>query len=339
MKKELDTIVKQCTKQLASVHSREDLDACEQSFFSRKQGTFGALAKKMAQLSNDERREFGKFLNAAKDNMRHAFEQKRDEISRKEMGDLGEKESTDITQPLLPVREFGHVHPITQIRWELEDIAQAMGFLVEDGPELESDYYNFGSLNFPDDHPARESMDTFYIKDQPGQLMRAHVSNMQVRLMRKYGAPLRAAKPGRVFRNEAIDATHAHTFYQFDCIVVDKNLSIGDLIGTIKTLLEGVYKTELNLRLRPAHFPFVEPGFEMDMEITYKAGDVIKTKWIEIVGCGMVHPNVLKEGNVDPETHNGYAFSFGLDRLVISRFGIEDIRHFHSGDLRFLQQF
>lgn len=339
MKDQFKKIQKEFENALSGVENLVQLDTLENQFFSRKSGEFSLLMKGLKDLSDDMRKDIGQFANIVKQELEELVNGKRAVLQKEQLATIAKEEAIDVTQFMAADLEKGHIHPITQARWELEEIARSMGFLIEDGPELESDYYNFGSLNFPDNHPARESMDTFYIKDNPNWLMRAHVSNMQVRLMRKYGAPLRAVHPGRVFRNEAIDATHGHTFYQFDVIVVDKNLSVGDLVGTIKALFQGLYKRDVELRLRPAHFPFVEPGFEMDMKITYKAGDVIKTKWMEVIGCGMIHPNVIAEGGLDPQEWNGFAFSFGIDRIVLSQYGIEDIRHIHSGDMRFLQQF
>lgn len=339
MKEQFEKIQKEFQDAVAVVKDAIALEELENRFFSRKSGEFSLLMKSLKDVAADARKEIGQFANGVKQDIDSLLAEKKAELEAKKWESLEQEEKIDVTQSMPSKQKQGHIHPITQARWELEEIARTMGFLVEDGPELESDYYNFGSLNFPDDHPARESMDTFYLKNAPNQLMRAHVSNMQVRLMRKYGAPLRAVHPGRVFRNEAIDATHGHTFYQFDVIVVDKNLTVGDLVGTIKALLEGLYKKDIELRLRPAHFPFVEPGFELDMQVTYKAGDNIKTKWMEIVGCGLIHPNVIKEGGLDPQEYNGFAFSFGIDRLVMTKYGIEDIRHIHGGDLRFLTQF
>lgn len=339
MKKQLDAIKKEFLSAMGEVKDVLMLDEIEQRFFSRKSGVLTMAMKELKELSKEARAEFGQLANQVKTEFEDMIGERRTELEEERLKHLEVEEAIDVTQALRPKKEKGHLHPITQAQWELEETARSMGFLIEDGPELESDYYNFGSLNFPDNHPARESMDTFYIKDHPNWLMRAHVSNMQVRLMRKYGAPLRAVHPGRVFRNEAIDATHGHTFYQFDVIVVNKNTTVGDLVGTIKAMLEGFFKKPVNLRLRPAHFPFVEPGFELDMQITYKAGGKVKTKWMEIVGCGMIHPNVIHEGGLDPEEWDGYAFSFGIDRLVMDKYGIEDIRHLHGGDLRFLTQF
>ena len=339
MKDQLTQIKKDFEKGLKEIGDLLDLEKLEQKFFSRKSGEFTQAMRNLKDLSGEARKEFGKLANEVKSEMEEMFFGKEDELKKEAMGESLERESVDVTQPKFPLREQGHLHPITQTLWELEAIAKKMGFIIEDGPEVESDYYIFDALNIPKHHPARDAQDTFYTKNNDSWTMRSHVSGMQVRQMRQYGAPLRAVHLGRVFRNEALDATHGHTFYQFDCIVVDKDLSIGNLVGTIKTLLEGLYKREVDLRLRPAYFPFVEPGFEMEMKVTSGVGEHQKTKWTEIVGCGMVHPNVIKAGGLAPKEYDGFAFSFGVDRLVMAKYGIEDIRHIHSGDLRFLEQF
>lgn len=339
MKDELKKIQKEFEKGLKQIGDVLDLEVLEKKYFARKNGEFSKLMKSMKELADDARKEIGKIANEVKGELESMLAAKRSELQREAMGKIEESEAIDVTQPLLPSPERGHVHPITQALWDLEETAQRMGFIVEDGPEIESDYYIFTALNIPEHHPARDAQDTFYIQDKPHWTMRSHVSGMQVRQMRQYGAPLRAAHIGRVFRNEALDATHGHTFYQFDCIVIDKGLTIGNLVGVIKTLLEGLYQREVEVRLRPAYFPFVEPGFEMEMKVTTGVGENQKTKWTEIVGCGMVHPNVIEAGGLDPAEYDGFAFSLGVDRLVMAKYGIEDIRHIHGGDLRFLQQF
>jgi phenylalanyl-tRNA synthetase alpha chain len=339
MKEQLSKLQKDFEKGLKNVSGMLHLDELEQTYFGRKSGSFTALAKEMKDLSSDMKKEIGKLMNDVRTNVKNAIEAKRVEFQREEMGKIADTESIDVTQPLLSGKQQGHIHPITQTLWELESIAQKMGFIVEDGPEIESDYHIFTALNIPEYHPARDAQDTFYIKGEPHWTMRSHVSGMQVRQMRQYGAPLRAAHIGRVFRNEALDATHGHTFYQFDSILVDKNITVGHLIGVIKTILEELYKRKVELRIRTGYFPFVEPGFEIEMNMTIGVGKNKKTKWIEIAPGGLVHPNVIKSGGLDPDEYDGFAFSLGVDRLVMAKYGIEDIRHIHSGDLRFLQQF
>ncbi|PIR03830.1 MAG: phenylalanine--tRNA ligase subunit alpha [Candidatus Magasanikbacteria bacterium CG11_big_fil_rev_8_21_14_0_20_39_34] len=347
MKDELKKIQEEFKKQLKEVADFAGLSDLEQKFFSRKSGEFTNIMKGLRQLTDDVKKEMGQKANEVKKDLEGLFESKREEIQAKEMANLTEREAIDVTQPLLPKKERGHLHPITLAQEKMEDVAANMGFIIEDGPELESDYYVFGALNFPDDHPARESMDTFYVLENEDWCMRAHVSNMQVRLMRKYNEggtkAVRAAYPGKVYRNEALDATHEHTFHQFEAFVVDKTINIGNLVAVIKQLLKGLYNRDVEVRLRPGYFPFVEPGFEMDMKCLFCMGKGCRVckniGWVEMLGCGLMHPNVLKEGGYDPNEWSGLAFGMGLTRLAMMRYSIEDIRHFMSGDLRFLEQF
>lgn len=223
-----------------------------------------------------------------------------------------------------------------------------MGFQVVDGPEIESEFYNFEGLNIPSYHPARDMQDTFFIDKEPDKVegklvLRTHTSPNQVRAMLKYGAPLRIIVPGRVFRNEATDASHEHTFDQVEGLLIDKDISIAHLKGVMKEFLGRLFDREMEVRFRPGYFPFVEPGIELDMSCPFCGGKACRvckhTGWIEFMGCGMVHPNVLKAGGIDPKKYQGWAFGFGLTRLVMMRYGIDDIRHLQSGDLRFNTQF
>ncbi len=217
-----------------------------------------------------------------------------------------------------------------------------MGYEVLDGPEVELDHYNFEALNISKDHPARDSQDTFYCDDAGRLVLRTHTSPVQVRAMEKRTPPFRVIAPGRVFRQETTDASHDHTFYQMEGLVVGKDISVAHLIGAMKTLLRGMFGRDLEVRLRPGHFPFVEPGFELDARCPFcEAGCSVckRTTWVELLPCGLVHPNVLRAGGIDPEVWSGFAFGLGLSRLVMLRHGIDDVRHLLSGDLRFLEQF
>ncbi|MBU2542902.1 phenylalanine--tRNA ligase subunit alpha, partial [Patescibacteria group bacterium] len=329
------------------------LEELEHRFFSRKSGEMTQIMRSLKDLSGEAKKEFGKLANEIKKELEDLYSQKKQEIEKNKMGDLADTEWVDVTQPKLPKKERGHLHPETLVLQEMEEIAQKMGFLLEDGPELDSDYFCFEALNIPPSHPARDSQDTFYIsaqcgsasggKDNPNWCMRPHVSNMQVRSLQKYGAPLRIAYPGRVFRNEATDAAHEHTFCQFEALVVDKDINIGNLIGIIKELLSGLYKKEVEVRLRPGYFPFVEPGFELDMRCLICEGQGCgacgHSGWVETLGCGLMHPRVIEAAGLDPKEWNGLAFGMGMTRLVMQKYKIEDIRHLNSGDLRFLNQF
>lgn len=244
-----------------------------------------------------------------------------------------------------PQLESGSLHPITQVTRELEDLFTSMGWTILDGPEVESEHNNFDALNIAGDHPARDTMDTFWVRTEPGAprlVMRTHTSPVQVRAMQRLAPPFRAIVPGKVFRNEALDASHEHTFHQMEGLVVGKDISVGHLIGAMKTLLRGIFGRDIEIRLRPGYFPFVEPGFELDARCPFcKEGCSVckRSTWIELLPCGMVHPNVLKAGGIDPEQWTGFAFGLGLSRLVMLRFSIDDVRHLLGGDLRFLEQF
>jgi phenylalanyl-tRNA synthetase alpha chain len=322
-------------EEIIKLKSFVDLENFDIKFFGRKNGLLTDLMKGVANLSPDEKRMVGAKLNEFKKELEHRFEEKKKEITENIRKENLEKESIDITMPFLGWQKKGTLHPITNAMRELEEVCLQMGFRVEDGPEMESDYYVFEALNIPENHPARDAQDTFYVKDFGEVCMRSHVSNMQVRMLEKYGVPLKIAYPGRVFRNEALDQTHSHTFYQFEALIVDKNISIANLVAVIKELLSALFKREIKVRLRPGHFPFVEPGFEMDMLIDFGKGE----KWVEMLGCGLVHSHVLKEAGLDPNVYQGLAFGMGLDRLVMAKYGIEDVRHLLGGNLEFLEQF
>lgn len=229
----------------------------------------------------------------------------------------------------------GHPHPLSQAISEINAIFNDMGFGFAEGPLIDSEYYNFDVLNVPRDHPARDMQDTFFIKGRPETVLRTQTSNVQVRHMEENEPPIRIIVPGRVYRNEATDATHEAQFHQCEGLVVDKNITLGHLKGTIEEFLTRFYGRDIETRFRPGYFPFVEPGVEVDMFYKSPKGE----KWLEIMGAGMVHPNVLKAGGIDPEVYQGFAFGMGIERLVMVKYEIEDIRLMHSGDLRFVNQF
>ena len=241
----------------------------------------------------------------------------------------------------------GKLHPVTQLRYQVEDIFRSLGFGVLDGPELETDWYNFTALNIPDWHPARDIQDTFYIKSKGKRidklLLRTQTSPVQIRAMEEYGAPLRVIVPGKVFRNEATDASHETNFWQVEGLMVDENISVANLKAVMEAVIHKLLGPKTKVRWRPGYFPFVEPGLEMDIECLLCRGkgcNVCKqTGWLEFMGAGLVHPNVLKAGKINPNKYSGFAFGFGLTRLAMLKWGINDIRLFMSGDLRFLKQF
>ncbi len=240
-----------------------------------------------------------------------------------------------------PTASIGHKHPISQMIAEINSIFSEIGFVFAEGPEAETEHYNFDLLNFPKDHPARDMQDTFWFKDtdvtEP-MVLRTHTSNVQSRYLESHKPPLRIIVPGKVFRNEATDATHEAQFHQLEGLYVDKGVHMGHLKGTIEFFFSKFFKGDVEVRFRPSFFPFVEPGVEVDMMLK-NSDSKLANKWIEIMGAGMVHPNVLRSCGIDPMVYSGFAFGIGIDRLAVMKYGIDDIRHLYSGDLRFVNQF
>ena len=317
----------------------DELEAIRVEILGRK-GTLAAVSKDMGKLSPEERGRVGKLLNAAKQSLEAAIEERRNTFAEAALKLRLDAEWMDLTLPA-PGPRPGSIHPITQIQAEIEDLFTSLGFTVLSGPEVETEFNNFDALNIPPDHPARDMQDTFWLED--GNLLRTHTSPVQVRGMMRLGPPLRMIAPGRVFRNEEVDASHEHTFYQLEGMMIDREVSIAHLVYYMKTLLGGIFHREVTVRLRPGYFPFVEPGFELDIKCLICAGEgcpVCKQSgWLELLPCGLVHPNVLRNGGIDPEQWNGFAFGLGLTRLVMMRYVIDDIRLLEGGDLRFLRQF
>ncbi|HZL57954.1 MAG TPA: phenylalanine--tRNA ligase subunit alpha [Bryobacteraceae bacterium] len=324
---------------IESAASAEELEAVRVEVLGRK-GVLQALSKDMGKLSPEERAARGKLINTAKQALETAYESCKAVFENAALARRLESEWLDLTVPS-PGPRPGSLHPITQIQWEIEDLFRSLGFSVLDGPEVETEYYNFDALNIPKDHPARDMQDTFWLEG--GHLLRTHTSPVQVRGMEKLGPPLRMIAPGRVFRNESVDASHEHTFYQLEGMMIDRNVSVGNLIYFMKTLLTAIFKREVAVRLRPGFFPFVEPGFELDIQCLICGGTgcpVCKQSgWVELLPCGLINPHVLRASGIDPGEWNGFAFGLGLTRLVMMRYAIDDIRWLQSGDLRFLQQF
>jgi phenylalanyl-tRNA synthetase alpha chain len=327
---------------IAAIHAAgnaEELEAIRVKVLGRK-GELAELSKDMGKLSPAERVERGKFINTSKQALEAAYESRKAEFERVALAKRLDAEWMDLTVPAPGVRP-GSLHPITQIQWEIEDLFRSMGFSVLDGPEVETEFHNFDALNIPADHPARDMQDTFWLDG--GYLLRTHTSPVQVRGMEKLGPPLRMIAPGRVFRNESVDASHEHTFFQLEGMMIDRNVSVGNLIYFMKTLLTAIFKRDVTVRLRPGFFPFVEPGFELDIRCLICGGEgcpVCKhSGWVELLPCGLVNPQVLRLSGIDPAEWNGFAFGLGLTRLVMMRYAIDDIRWLQSGDLRFLRQF
>lgn len=325
---------------MESAASLEALDALRVELLGRK-GLLAEAGKSMGKLPPEERAAAGKQLNAAKERLEAAYEARKTAFQAEALRAKLAGEWLDLSAPPIGAAS-GHLHPITRIQTEIEELFVSMGFAVLDGPEVETEWNNFDALNIPPTHPARDMQDTFWLED--GHLLRTHTSPVQIRGMQTLPLPLRMIAPGRVFRNEEVDASHEHTFYQLEGMMVDRNVSVANLIYFMKTLLARIFRRDdVTVRLRPGYFPFVEPGFELDIQCMVCGGDgcpVCKQSgWVELLPCGLVHPNVLRFGGINPEEWGGFAFGLGLTRLVMMRYAIDDIRWINSGDLRFLRQF
>lgn len=346
MEQELRKIQQDAIEAIKAGPDLKSLQALEVKYLGRN-GELTQVLHKLKDLAPEEKRVIGPLCNEVKTQIISELEQKKGQLEALEIEQKLSSEFFDLTAPGVP-HSIGHIHPLSQIQFEVENIFSDMGFSIMDGPEVESEYYNFEGLNIPADHPARDMQDTFFVKDKEAQkhgrlVLRTHTSPVQVRTMEKFGAPLRIIVPGRVFRYEATDASHDSTFYQVEGLLIDKNISLAHLKGVMKEFLSRLFGKEVTVRFRPGYFPFVEPGLELDFSCLICSGkgcSVCKrTGWMEFMGAGMVHPNVLKAGGIDAKTYQGWAFGFGLTRLVMMRYGIDDIRLLQSGDLRFLQQF
>ena len=343
MQEKLQQLKNQALPAIASSKNEAELTDLENKYLGRKNGELTEFMKGLKDLNPEEKKNAGQLLNEIKKELEEAINKKREELSNAGFAQAIAGEKADLSQPYLPKKERGHLHPNSIVQKELEDLFTSMGFMVLDGPELESDYYNFEAINIPATHPARESQDTFYIKNHENWLVRTHTSSNQVRAMEKYGAPLKMITPGRCFRNEATDARHEHTFYQLEGVVVDKDINFGHMKAVLETVAQKLFGPEIKVRLRPKFYPFVEPGVNGEVTCLLCGGkgcNVCKhTGWMEIFGAGMIHPNVLRAGGLDPQIYSGFAFGFGLTRLVMLKYEIDDVRLLQSGDLRFVRQF
>ncbi len=338
MEDRLNPLREKALSATASAYTPADVEKVRVAYLGRK-GELTEILRSIPTLPADEKPVVGKLGNVLKRDLEAAVKNRLHELENTEQ----ERQLEEFFDTTIPGtgRRCGSMHPIARIQREVEDIATSMGFLVVDGPEAESEHYNFEAVNIPKHHPARDTMDTFWLTD--GNLLRTHTSSVQVRAMEKYGAPLKCIVPGRVFRYEVSDASHENTFFQVEGLLIDRDISVANFIAVIKELLSGIFKREVEVRLRPGYFPFVEPGFELDIQCQICGGKGCpvcgRSGWVELVPAGLVHPNVLRAGNVDPDEFSGFAFGLGLDRLVMMRYGIDDIRYFLAGDLRFLEQF
>ena len=327
------------TVEIPAAASQADLDALKLAWLG-KSGHLQEVLRGIGALPTDRRGPVGKAANALKALVEKAILDRELVLRDRRVASLADTEWVDATGPGTR-RGGGTIHPVAQMRRELEDICLSMGFEVLEGNWAETEHYNFEALNIPKDHPARDMQDTFWLAD--GRLLRTHTSPMQIRAMETRKPPIRAVVLGRVFRHEALDASHENTFHQIEGLLVDEDVHVGHLVYTLRTLLGQVFGREVEIRLRPSFFPFTEPSFEMDLRCLVCSGKGCpvckRTGWVELLGCGLVHPNVLRAGGIDPSRWSGFAFGLGIDRLLMMRHGIEDIRHLMGGELRFLRQF
>lgn len=338
MIEKINELKNEAKEKINSAISSADIENIRVEFLGKK-GKIVEVLKDLKNVEPEQRKEIASVANIAKTEIEKDIEDKKVAIKEKEYEDkIKNTKKVDLSLPC--DLNLGSLHPITIVQKELEEIFESMGFNVEDGNEVETEYNNFEAVNVPKHHPARDMQDTFWLEN--GQLLKTQTSAAQNKIMRKYGTPLKAIFPGRCFRNEELDASHENTFFQMEGMMIDKDVSIANLIYFMKTLLSEIFKKDVEVRLRPGYFPFVEPGFELDIKCLYCGGDGCKVckhgGWIELCPCGMIHPNVLKMGGIDPEEYSGFAFGLGLSRLAMMKYGINDLRILNSGDLRSLKQ-
>ncbi len=339
MKEQLEAIRQKALNELENAASIQDIDAVRIKFLGKK-GELTGILKQMGKLSAEERPVVGQLANVIRSEIEAKIEEDSKSIAQKLQAEKLKAEKIDVTLPG-KAKVLGSRHPLTVVLDDIKDIFIGMGFDIVDGPEVEKDYYNFEALNIPKDHPARDTQDTFYINENI--VLRTQTSPVQVRVMEKQQPPIRIISPGRVFRSDAVDATHSPLFHQIEGLVVDKGVSFADLKGTLEIFIKQLYGEDSVVRFRPHHFPFTEPSAEVDVQCfnCHGAGcPLCKGEgWIEILGCGMVHPKVLETCNIDPEVYSGFAFGLGLERIAMRRYNINDLRLFFENDVRFLKQF
>ncbi len=339
MKQALENIKISAIEALKSCQDTKELDNLRVKYLGKK-GELTAILKQMGGLSAEERPLVGQLANSVRADIENAINSMSDEIKQKELAQALENEAIDVT---LPGKSslVGKLHPLNTVMNEIKEIFLGMGFNIAEGPEVEYDYYNFEALNLPPDHPARDTQDTFYIAENI--LLRTQTSPVQVRVMEKQKPPIRIICPGRVFRSDAVDATHSPLFHQIEGLVVDKGITMADLKGTLELLMKRLYGEDAKIRLRPHHFPFTEPSAEVDVMCFNCHGEGCRMckgeGYIELLGAGMVHPKVLENCGIDPNEYSGFAFGLGLERIVMRRYGITDLRLLFENDLRFLNQF
>jgi len=341
MKQEIEKVSLEFDSEIKEVSSQAQLEEIRVKYLG-KSGKITAIMPMMKTVPNEQKREMGMLVNELKGKIESAVASMQEEFKQRAiLEEINNAERIDITLPV--DTQVGSLHPRTIVQKEIEDVFVSMGFVVEEGYEIETEYNNFDAVNVPSNHPARDMQDTFWLNN--GQVLKTHTSAAQNRILKKYknNMPIRAIFPGRCFRNEELDAGHENTFFQLEGIIVDENVSVANLIYFMKEMLSRIFKKEVDVRLRPGFFPFTEPSFEMDVRCPYcdgKGCNVCKQGgWIELCPCGMIHPNVLKEAGIDSDKFSGCAFGLGLDRMVMMKMGFNDIRDLNSGNLKIFKQF
>ena len=341
MKAQLEAIRKGALESIAGTQAAADLEALRVKYLGKK-GELTAVLKQMGGLSAELRPVMGQMANEVRAAVEKAIESQSAILAEKALEAKLEAETVDVTIPGKKV-ELGHKHPMYTALDEFKEIFINMGFEIFDGPEIEQEDYNFTKLNTPDDHPAREWSDTFYLTEDSHILLRTQTSPMQIRAMEEHGVPIRMISPGRVYRKDEVDATHSPMFHQIEGLVVDKGVTMADLKGTLNAVIREIYGSGTQTRFRPHHFPFTEPSCEVDIQCHKCGGKGCPTckgeGWIEVLGAGMVHPKVLRNCGIDPDVYSGFAFGFGLERMAMGRFKISDLRLIFENDIRFLEQF
>ena len=339
---QIETIKTLALEAFTAAETLDEVLVAQKRFLGKK-SDFSAISKQLKTLSPEEKKTIGKAVSETRKEIESAFEKRKKVLEVSHLNESLAAEWIDVSRPV--ETKTGTIHPLSQVQRDVERIFTSMGFMIADGPQIETEWHNFDALNIPGHHPARDMQDTFWIKkdsedSSQNYVLRTQTSNVQIRTMREHGAPIRLIAPGRVFRNEDVDATHDAVFYQVEGLLVDEGISLAHLKGTIKTMLSELFGYEVKVRFRPGYFPFVEPGLEVDMwfEYTDKNGEK-QGKWLEFMGAGMVHPNVLRNCDIDPEKYSGFAFGFGLTRLAMMRYKINDIRLLLSQKVDFLRQF
>lgn len=340
MLEEIAKVDEEFNAAIVAARTHAELEELRVRYFGRKGGLMPSLFGRLKAVPPDQKKEAGDALNRLRDRIESALEERLETAASEEATRKEARQSIDVS---LPGRRpsFGHYHPITIVRREMERIFTELGYSVESGPEVESDWYNFEALNFTPDHPARDSQDTFFLEN--GLLLRTHTSNVQIRAMERFEPPMRVLAPGRVFRRDEITMRRSPMFHQVEGFLIDRGIHFGHLKGTLEHFIQRIFSPDTKVRFRPSYFPFTEPSAEVDISCVFCSGNgcgtCSQTGWMEILGCGMVHPNVLRNVKIDPDEWSGFAFGMGIDRVAMLKFGVPNIRTLFENDLRVLEQF